>query len=300
MKKYLSIAAALIVMVGVVATTGTAGTSYGESCEPQDAWTETTGWVLESPGADWYQVDEKTVVDEEALDEVVQEGVDQWYHWNGSYQGSPPPPPPAAGWNTDNGNHNGLKNKPDYAPNAVFDASSQGGNNASWFFHSYAEEQTEHYEAVTHQEFKFALDHPAADCPGEDLVETSASVEPLQPSCENAGEIGLLLGNEDEVDYSIEGDVAPGSTVSVTASAKAGFELTGDDEWEITFDSFDPSSCEGDPDDPTDPTDPADPGSGEKPALTSGGIGSSSTPGPQVKAATTSDAPTGSTLPFTH
>ena len=276
MKKYLSIAATLIVMVGVVATTGTAGTSYEEPCEPQDAWTETTGWVLESPGAGWYQVDEKTVVDEEAYDEVVQEGVDQWYHWNGSNQGSPPPPPPASGWNTDNGNHNGLENKPDYAPNAVFDASSQGGNNASWFFHSYAEEQTGHYDAVTHQEFKFALDHPAVDCPGEELVETSASVEPLQPSCENAGEIGLLLGNEDAVDYSIEGDIAPGSTISVTASAKAGFELMGDDEWEITFDSFDPSSCEEDPDDPTDPTDPTDPagpGSGEKPTLTSSGSG---------------------------
>jgi hypothetical protein len=299
MKKYLSIAATLIVMVGVVATTGTAGTSYEGPCEPQDAWTETTGWVLESPGAGWYQVDEKTVVDEEAYDEVVQEGVDQWYHWNGSNQGSPPPPPPAAGWNTDNGNHNGLKNKPDYAPNTVFDASSKGGNNASWFFHSYAEEQTEHYDAVTHQEFKFALDHPAVDCPGEELVEASASVEPLQLSCE-AGEIGLLLGNEDEVDYSIEGDIVPGSTVSVTASAKAGFELMGDDEWEITFDSFDPSSCEEDPDDPTDPTDPADPGSGEKPTLTSSGSGSSSSSGPQVKAATTSDAPTGSTLPFTH
>jgi hypothetical protein len=300
MKKYLSIAAALIVMVGVVATTGTAGTSYEEPCESQDAWTETTGWVLESPGAGWYQVDEKTVVDEEAYDEVVQEGVDQWYHWNGSNQGPPPPPPPAAGWNTDNGNHNGLKSKPDYAPSTVFDASSKGGNNASWFFHSYAEEQTEHYDAVTHQEFKFALDHPAVDCPGEELVGTSASVEPLQPSCENAGEIGLLLGNEDEVDYSIEGDIAPGSTVSVTASAKAGFELMGDDEWEIAFDSFDPSSCEEDPDDPTDPTDPADPGSGEKPTLTSSGSGSSSSSGPQVKAATTSDAPTGSTLPFTH
>ena len=42
MKKYLSIAAALIVMVGVVATTGTAGTSNEKPCEPQDAWTETT------------------------------------------------------------------------------------------------------------------------------------------------------------------------------------------------------------------------------------------------------------------
>ena len=63
MKKYLSIAAALIVMVGVVATTGTAGTSNEEPCEPQDAWTDTTGWVDESPGAGWHQVDEKTVVD---------------------------------------------------------------------------------------------------------------------------------------------------------------------------------------------------------------------------------------------
>ena len=149
---------------------------------------------------------------------------------------------------------------------------------------------------ITHQEFKFALDHPAVDCPGEELVETSASVEPLQPSCENAGEIGLLLGNEDAVDYLIEGDIAPGSRVSVTASAKAGFELMGDDEWEITLDSFDPSSCEEDPDDPI-------PGSGVKPTLTSSGSGSgssssSSSSGPQVKAATTSDAPTGSTLPF--
>ena len=149
---------------------------------------------------------------------------------------------------------------------------------------------------VSHQEYKFAFDHPAVDCPGEELVETSASVEPLQPSCENAGEIGLLLGNEDAVDYSIEGDIAPGSTVSVTASAKAGFELMGDDEWEITFDSIDPSSCEEDPDDPI-------PGSGVKPTLTSSGTGSgssssSSSSGPQVKAATTSDAPTGSTLPF--
>ena len=143
------------------------------------------------------------------------------------------------------------------AERPVFDASMpRVGDNASWFFHAYARRADRGTtSAVTHQEFKFALDHPAVDCPGEELVETSASVEPLQPSCENAGEIGLLLGNEDAVDYSIEGDIAPGSTVSVTASAKAGFELMGDDEWEITFDSFDPSSCEEDPDDPTpDPT----------------------------------------------
>ncbi len=59
MKKYLSIAAALIVMVGVVATTGTAGTSNEEPCEPQDAWTDTTGWVLESPGAGWHQIESR-------------------------------------------------------------------------------------------------------------------------------------------------------------------------------------------------------------------------------------------------
>ena len=99
MKKYLSIAAALIVMVGVVATTGTAGTSSEEPCEPQDAWTETTGWVLKSPGAGWNQVDEKTVVDEEAYGRDRRAKASMAVvSWNGS-AGSPPPPATASGSN---------------------------------------------------------------------------------------------------------------------------------------------------------------------------------------------------------
>lgn len=294
MKKYLSIAAALIVMVGVVATTGTAGTSSEEPCEPQDAWTETTGWVLESPGAGWYQVDEKTVVDEKAWTETVSESHWQRYSWTGGpHLEDSPPSFPSDDWQS---NVQGDPHRIGAA--GAYYVSHGNSGRGDWFYLEWVEGETIDHEAVTHEEFRFAFDHPAVDCPGEELVETSASVEPLQPSCENAGEIGLLLGNEDAVDYSIEGDIAPGSTVSVTASAKAGFELMGDDEWEITFDSFDPSSCEEDPDDPI-------PGSGVNPTLTSGGSGSgsgssssSASSGPQVKAATTSDAPTGSTLPF--
>ena len=140
-----------------------------------------------------------------------------------------------------------------HAPNVPYSVDKANGREADWFYLEWIEGEYDRGSGGDRHppEYKFAFDHPAVDCPGEELVETSASVEPLQPSCENAGEIGLLLGNEDEVDYSIEDDIAPGSTVSVTASAKAGFELMGDDEWEITFDSFDPSSCEEDPDDPT-------------------------------------------------
>ena len=297
MKKYLSIAAALIVMVGVVATTGTAGTPHEEPCEPQDAWTEITGWVLGSPGEGWYQVDERTVVNQEATEGGWTNQV--WHVYAGNNNSDVAPALDDSHWQATGADPQSANHAfENHTPNVPYSVDKANGRGSDWFL--WTATFVEGQEEISHSEFIFAFDHPAVVCSGEELVETSASVEPLQPSCENPGEIGLLLGNEDEVDYSIEDDIAPGSTVSVTASAKAGFELMGDDEWEITFDSFDPSSCEKDPDDPTDPTDPADPGSGEKPALTSGGIGSSSTSGPQVKAATTSDAPTGSTLPFTH
>ena len=291
MKKYLSIAAALIVMIGVVATTGTAGTSHEEPCEPQDAWTETTGWVLESPGADWYQVDEKAVVDQQSTEDAWTNPV--WHVYAGNNNSDTPPALADSHWQATGGNpQSGNHAFENHTPNVPYSVDNANGRGSDWFL--WTATFVPGQELVTHQEFKFALDHPAVDCPGEELVETSASVEPLQPSCENAGEIGLLLGNEDEVAYSVEDDIAPGSTVSVTASAKAGFELMGDDEWEITFDSFDPSSCEEDPDDPTDPTDPADPGSGEKPA---GGVSASS---PDVDPAVTSTLTSNrGDLPFT-
>lgn len=286
MKKYLSIAAALIVMVGVVATTGTAGTSNEKPCEPQDAWTETTDWVTESPGADWYQVDKMTVVDTPAT-------ADGWqrYSLTGKWKEDYAPSFPDTG--TENNWVPNVAGDPHgVGVEGAYYRSNENSGNVDWFYL----ESVPGTPAVTHKEYKFAFDHPAVDCPGEELAETSASVEAVQPTCDNDGKYSLILGNEDEVAYSVEGEMAPGSTVSVTASAKAGFELMGNDEWEITFDSIDPSSCEEDPDDPI-------PGSGVKPTLTSSGTGSgssssSSSSGPQVKAATTSDAPTGSTLPF--
>ena len=40
-----------------------------DTCVPSEAWTETTGWVLESPGDGWYVQDQQTVVDQEATHE---------------------------------------------------------------------------------------------------------------------------------------------------------------------------------------------------------------------------------------
>ena len=79
----------------------------------------------------------------------------------------------------------------------------------------------------------------------------------------------------------MEGTILPGETVSVTAVAKEGVELEGQDEFKITFDSFDAADCESTP-------------PGEKPA---GGVSASS---PDVDPAVTSTLTSNrGELPFT-
>jgi hypothetical protein len=117
---------------------------------------ETSSWVREQPTGDgWSIKEQKTFTDKSAYDETVSQAVDQWYHWNGSFQNTAPAPPPAGGWGMDNGAHNGLMNKPDYAPNKVFDASVKGGKNASWFFHGFREAVILHHDAVSHIEYRY-------------------------------------------------------------------------------------------------------------------------------------------------
>ena len=300
MKKYLLIVAALIVTVSAVATASATADTTPEpgDCVTQEAYTETTGWILDSPGAEWYLVDEKTVVNEEAYDEVVEEGHWQRYSWTGGpHESDSPPPFPSDDWQPNvQGDPHGVG-----VEGAYFRSHGNSGN-GDWFYLEQVEAVIVHHEAVTHQEFKFALDHAAVECPGV----TTASVTAIQPSCENEGEYGLILGNEDEIDYLVEGTILPGETVSVTAVAKEGVELEGQDEFKITFDPFDAADCEstppGDPDDPTDPSDPDDPQdpqdhlepAGEKPA---GGVSASS---PDVDPAVTSTLTSnGGDLPLT-
>lgn len=117
---------------------------------------EITDWRRDLPaGAGWSVNETRVVTDKLAYDEPVSQAVDQWYHWNGGNQATAPAPPPAAGWGTDNGNHNGLMNKSDYAPNKVFDASKLGAKEASWFFHGLHDAVIKHHDAVTHAEYRY-------------------------------------------------------------------------------------------------------------------------------------------------
>ncbi len=124
------------------------------------------------------------------------------------------------------------------------------------------------------------IDSCPAPVQGEDPVGVEASVTPVNPTCEDPT-IGLDFGNDDEIDYSVEGTIAPGETVSVTAEAEEGFELVGEDEFEITFAEFDLAACT-----------PQTPGPG------GGGVAGEEGPA-SVAPVVTSKAPSGGDLPFT-
>jgi hypothetical protein len=120
---------------------------------------------------------------------------------------------------------------------------------------------------------------------GEDPVQVEASVTAVNPVCEPDGStIGLVFGNEDRIDYSVEGNIAPGATVGVTATAKDGFELVGQSEFEVTFAEFDPAAC--------NPQTPGDPGG-------DGGEGVAGKKAAAVAPVVTAKAPSGGDLPFT-
>ncbi|CUR61436.1 exported hypothetical protein [metagenome] len=141
-------------------------------CVPSDPWTETTDWVLVSPGDGWRQVDQRTVVDQEAYDEVVQEAYVQHYSWRGGRRAHDDPPtvvPPDENWvaNTRSEPHeNGAGN-----PAAWLDESlhytANSDHSASWFYLEHVPAVVVHHDAVTHEELRFAFDHPAVVCPTE-------------------------------------------------------------------------------------------------------------------------------------
>jgi hypothetical protein len=248
MKKYLFIVAALIVTVSAVATASATANTTPEpgDCVTQEAYTETTDWVTESPGAEWYQVDERTVVDSEPTEDAWTNMV--WHVYAGNNNSDDPPAVDDPHWQATGGDPQSENHAfENHTPNVPYSVDAANGRGSDWFL--WTATFVPGQEEVTHQEFVFALDHAAVECPGV----TTASATAIQPSCENEGEYGLLLGNEDEIDYLVEGTILPGETVSVTAVAKEGVELEGQDEFKITFDSFDAADCEstppGDPDD---------------------------------------------------
>ncbi|MPV50082.1 hypothetical protein GCG21_08695 [Pseudactinotalea sp. HY160] len=102
-----------------------------------------------------------------------------------------------------------------------------------------------------------------------DCIEPVAPVAPqvTQPTCENP-EAGVSTATTTGIVYSIDGEPAPGGTVTVTATPADGFELTATDGWTITdgvgtfevvFDELDCIEPTPEPEEPTVPEEPVDP-----------------------------------------
>lgn len=146
----------------------------GENERPDRCTTETTGWVLESPGEGWVQIDERTVVDQEAWEEVVviSEAIPAQHYslkGNSGIGTDEVPVFPADYWqaNTHLEPHyqgNGVPTqKPDGSPYVEGDsglhyASNESSGKRDWFYFQPAvDEVTEiiKHDAVTHQEYKF-------------------------------------------------------------------------------------------------------------------------------------------------
>ncbi|GIN05277.1 hypothetical protein Pve01_69350 [Planomonospora venezuelensis] len=155
-------------------TAGSAGSAStaDQPCVPSEAWTETTDWVLQSPGAGWRQVDERTVTDQPAWTEEVFVG---WQHY--SWTGGPleagvvpavPTGPDDPDWQA-NTTHEPHTNNPhvtwlDGTGWGLHYTSHGGSGLADWFYLERLTEVVEH-PAVTHQEYRYAFDHPAVVCP---------------------------------------------------------------------------------------------------------------------------------------
>jgi LPXTG-motif cell wall-anchored protein len=134
-----------------------------------DCTTETTGWVLESPGQDWTQVDQRTVVDEEAWDETVVDVEAQHYSLKGNsgigkdeipvfpadyWQANAPLEPHYQGHGLPASNVDGS----DYIEGqSGLHYTSQGSEGLrDWFYFQAEESHVVHHDAVTHEEFVFS------------------------------------------------------------------------------------------------------------------------------------------------
>lgn len=162
-------------------------------CVPAAAYTETTDWVLASPGAGWTQVDQRTVTDTPASTEdsgwvtavpagdgwvqvdtrVITVGTGVFDYQRYSWTGGPTTVAPA--WNGPSdpnwqANTKGSDSNGDPV-GVVFQTGAPGKGN--WFYWDAVERTQDvtqfRYErtipAVTHEEYKFSFDHPAVDCP---------------------------------------------------------------------------------------------------------------------------------------
>lgn len=178
---------ALIVVALAVAATvradATNGNEEPEPCVPAEAYTQTTDWVLVSPGDGWYQTDERVVVDKEAYDDPST--FEKVFYVLRGWDKDETPDINNPGWKPNPGQHNGH---PDPGPNTPYTTGNDDSENPksrNWFYYSLTEIPGEHHDAVTHKEFRFSFDYPAQECPEEPpLICEDEEYVPVGDECE--------------------------------------------------------------------------------------------------------------------
>lgn len=223
----LALAGLLAILTGgILGITGAPAVSAdGDECVPEEAWTETTDWVTESPGDGWYVAAEQTVVDlemqreesdwvtespgddwvqfdERTVDgEVLEEGYWQRYSWTGGPHESDDPPaavPPHDDWQANvKGDPHGVGTE------GAYYRSHGNSGKGDWFYLDWVDEVREkvteyrYYRetpAVTHQEYQFSYDHPAVECPDEPTEEPTDETEPPEVAPSEESEPSAAAG----------------------------------------------------------------------------------------------------------
>jgi hypothetical protein len=186
----LALAGAIAVLSGGMlflsaGSAGSAPTGSDATCVPAEAWTETTDWVLTAPGEGWRQVDQRTVVDEAAWTEEVLAG---WQHY--SWTGGPleagvipavPTGPDDPDWQA-NATHEPHTGNPhvtwlDGTGWGLHYTSHGSAGLADWFYLQRLTDVVDH-PAVTHEEFRYAFDHPAVVCPTQPPTTQPPTTQP--------------------------------------------------------------------------------------------------------------------------
>lgn len=209
---------ALLVSSGVALMAAPTPASADTECVPQDAYTETSGWLDTSPGPGWYQVDSRIKV-------PATEGhwVDLVWH---NYTGNQPPPnePPELGdpnWHALPADpQSAVHSVPPRVPNEPYNVSNENSGRGSWFL--WTGTWAPASDAV--YEYRFAFDHPAVTCG----TEAYAEVQWIEPSCGTVA--GYETSSGDPVDVTWSDPSAtpgPGVTVTLTATAASGYAFGG-------------------------------------------------------------------------
>ena len=134
----------------------------GVASASEECTTDTTGWVLESPGPKWVQVDERTVVDQKAQDAVPGYWANLiWHNYTGNDKEYPAD---GSGPSLDDPNWHALPadpqsevhSVPPRVPNVPYNVSNENSGHGSWFLWTGTwVPEVPAVEEVTHQEYKF-------------------------------------------------------------------------------------------------------------------------------------------------